>query len=262
LGGQSRHPAFLILSPTFDFHRLSRERRTKKKPKKFQQRTTKKGRMKDESISSVLFFFLLLLFQTNPNGRGREKSRRYVDLSNRFVACLIAGGGGSKLRPAFTLRLLFLHVGDTPPPPTTQPKELLVSKSTQQNEQSNGGERNLPERKEKDVASDAMDGPRKRGVFLFCSIDKNSIKRQGANKKLVGKLFPPFFFLTPKYPTYFPIKPTTSKNPKICWPFFFFLLLLLFVCVFLLNLWVFGLSPVSQHTVNMKGGGKIYLYGR
>jgi hypothetical protein len=193
LGGQSRHPAFLILSPTFDFHRLSLERRTKKKPKKFQQRTTKKGRMKDESISSVLFFFLLLLFQTNPNGRGREKSRRYVDLSNRFVACLIAGGGGSKLRPAFTLRLLFLHVGDTPPPPTTQPKELLVSKSTQQNEQSNGGERNLPERKEKDVASDAMDGPRKRGVFLFCSIDKNSIKRQGANKNLVGKLFPPFF---------------------------------------------------------------------
>jgi hypothetical protein len=148
---------------------LERDPDKKKKPKKFQQRTTKKGRMKDESISSVLFFFLLLLFQTNPNGRGREKSRRYVDLSNRFVACLIAGGG-SKLRPAFTLRLLFLHVGDTPPP-TTQPKELLVSKSTQQNEQSNGGEQKFTrkERKRRGVGRDGW-AEETRGIFCFVQL--------------------------------------------------------------------------------------------
>lgn len=48
--------------------------------------------------------------------------------SNRFVACVTAGG---KLRPAFTLRLLFLHVGDTPP-------KSFLSENPQQNEQSKG----------------------------------------------------------------------------------------------------------------------------
>jgi hypothetical protein len=83
----------------------------------------------------------------------------------------LVGGGGSKLRPAFTLRLLFLHVGDTPPPPTTQPKELLVSKSTQQNEQSNWGERNFTrkKRKRRGVGRDGW-AEETRGIFCFVQL--------------------------------------------------------------------------------------------
>lgn len=67
-----------------------------------------------------------------------------MDLSNRFVACLIAGGG-SKLRPAFTLRLLFLHVGDTP----HSQKSFLSQNPHNKTNNQTGVERNLPERKEK-----------------------------------------------------------------------------------------------------------------